>query len=68
MYPEEIREFIKRHNNQLKGKEIEAVIDVQKNPQLTRVKFDNSKSMYEMWDSYGNYFKFKAKERDDWER
>ena len=68
MYPEEIREFIKRHNNQLKGKEIEAVIDIQKNPQLTRVKFDNSKSMYEMWDSFGNYFTFKAKERDDWER
>ena len=46
MYPEEIREFIKRHNNQLKGKDIEAVIDVQKNPQLTRVKFDNANSTH----------------------
>ena len=68
MYPHEIGDFIKKHNNELQGKEIEAVIDIKKNPQLTRVKFDNSKSMYEMWDSYGNYFKFKAKERDDWER
>jgi hypothetical protein len=24
--------------------------------------------MYEMWDSYGNYFKFKAKTIDDMER
>jgi len=68
MYPEEIREFIKKHNNQLKGRDIEAVIDIRKNPQLTRVKFDNAHSTYEMWDSFGNYFTFKAKERDDWER
>ena len=68
MYPNEIEAFIKSHNYQLKGKDIEQVIDIQKNPQLTRVKFDNSKSIYEMWDSFGNYFTFKAKERDDWER
>jgi hypothetical protein len=68
MYPNEIAEFIKSHNYQLKGKDIEQVIDIKKNPQLTRIKFDNSKSMYEMWDSYGNYFKFKAKTIDDMER
>jgi hypothetical protein len=48
MYPNEIAEFIKSHNYQLKGKDIEQVIDIKKNPQLTRIKFDNSKSMYEM--------------------
>ena len=68
MYPEEISEFIRSHNNQLKGKDIEAVIDIRENPQLTRVKFDNSKSIYEMWDKYGNYYLFKAKTLDEMER
>lgn len=68
MYPEEISEFIRSHNSQLKGKDIEAVIDIRKNPQLTRVKFDNAKSIYEMWDKYGNYYTFKAKPIDEMER
>lgn len=68
MYPEEISEFIRSHNNQLKGRDIEAVIDIRKNPQLTRVKFDNVHSTYEMWDKYGNYYTFKAKQIDEMER
>lgn len=68
MYPDEISDFLKKHNNELQGKDILQVIDINKNPQLTRVKFDNSNSTYEMWDSFGNYYTFKAKTRDDYER
>lgn len=60
MYPHEIKEFIQKRNNKLYGKEIEKVISIKENPQLTHISYNPYDNRYKLWDRYGNDYEFEA--------
>lgn len=66
MYSWEIRQLLELKRNVLEAcsEDLMRVTSVDENPQLDHIKFDNEHSEYEMWDSKGEYFKFKVKVKE----
>lgn len=62
MYPHELQDFIKIHNFELGNKDLLKAISIKENPQLNHIVYHPNNSIYEMWDRYGNYYNFKAKQ------
>lgn len=55
-----LRKFLEERNYTLESAETRYVIDLIEHPQLNHILFHPDISVYEMWDSDGNYFTFKA--------
>lgn len=62
MYSWEIVEFLKKRNYLVGGKDLEKVISLIENPQLTRITFSADNNGYKMWDDEGCCFEFTAME------
>lgn len=68
MYPWELDNFIKQHDNKLGGDDLIKAISVIENPQLNHIIFHPENSSYEMWDYDGNYYQFTAEPLQEYQK
>lgn len=59
MYSSEIEKILKDNNYRLGGKQLLDIIDINKNPQIKKIKFNPYDNSYDMWDE-NNHFHFTA--------
>ena len=58
MYPEEIRRFLEERNYLIGGDDLINIINIENSPQINSIKYNTFDNSYEIWDCYGNYYKF----------
>ena len=68
MYSWEIQRFINDRHGILQKDDVLKIIDIETNPQLKTIHYDNYQNKYELWDDTGQYFSFSVKLNDDYER
>ena len=61
MYSYEIKQFLFERNNILTLEEYLMITDVNRNPQIRKMKYNSRDDTYEMSTSDGYFFKFKVK-------
>lgn len=59
MADEELRYYINSRNGELSSDEILTVIDIDKNPQLNHIEYENN--LWKAWDTSGNYYEFRKR-------
>lgn len=52
--------YINARNKELSSDEILEVIDIEKNPQIDHIEYQNN--TWNVWDNLGNHFNFKKRE------
>lgn len=65
MYSWELKKFIEDHDYYLGGIDLEKVISLEENPQLTKITFYKESNLYRLQDKYGNGFLFTAMNYDE---
>lgn len=58
MYPDEIRRFLEERNYLIGGDDLINILNIENSPQINSIKYDSFNNAYEMWDCYGNYYRF----------
>lgn len=58
MYPWELEKFIKDRNYQIGGEDLQKIISLKENPQLTQITLFPGINRYEMWDKEQHYYTF----------
>lgn len=61
MYPDELKHFLEIRNYKISEKELLKVISVFDNIQLEHIIYNVFENSYEIWDKFGNYYKFYVK-------